>query len=144
MTTEIPSPDGLKALAKRLREAMASAGTPMSHAAALETVARKHGFRDWNTAQAAAQRQKPRPRWQIGQAVRGSYLGHAFNGRIKAARENTGGYWQLTLLFDDPVDVVASERFSNFRRQVNCLVNAQGVTHERTSDGTPHLVLFAA
>ncbi len=144
MTFDIPSTDGLKAQAKRLREAMAETGTPLSHAAALEAVAKQHGFRDWNTALAAAKRQKPTPRWQIGQPVHGRYLGHAFNGRIKAARENVAGYWQLTLVFDTPVDVVESERFSNFRRQINCLVNAQGVTHERTSDGTPHVVMFAA
>lgn len=144
MTSNIPSPDGLKAQAKRLRDTMATCGTALSHAAALEVVAKQHGFRDWNTAQAAAKRQHPTPRWQIGQSVHGRYLGHAFTGRIKAARENAGGFWQLTLVFDDPVDVVASKWFSNFRRQVTVMLNAQGVTLERTSDGTPHMVLFAA
>ncbi|UYV35867.1 glyoxalase superfamily protein [Rhodobacteraceae bacterium D3-12] len=143
MTDFIPSPDGLKTLAKRLREAMAYAGTPLSHSEALETVARQHGFRDWNTAQASAKRQNPAPRWQIGQAVTGRYLGHAFTARIKSATESTGGFWRLTLVFDQPVDVVASKAFSNFRRQVSCVINGQGVTHERTSDGTPHMVLFA-
>jgi hypothetical protein len=144
MTPQIPSPDGLKAQAKRLRDAMAQSGTALSHSAALEAVARQHGFRDWNTAQAAARQQRPGPRWQIGQAVHGRYLGHAFTGHVKAATENSGGYWRLTLIFDEPVDVVTSKLFSSFRRQVNCLINAQGVTHERTSDGTPHMVLFAS
>jgi len=144
MTFDIPSPDGLKAQAKRLRDAMAGSGTPLSHAAALEAVAKQHGFRDWNTAQAAARQYRPTPRWQIGQPVHGRYLGRDFTGRIKAARENAGGFWQLTLVFDTPVDVVESEKFSNFRRQIGCLLNAQGVTHERTSDGTPHVVLFAS
>lgn len=148
MTPLFPSPDGLKAQARRLRDAMATSGTPLSHAASLEMVAKQHGFRDWNTAQASAGRQQPgsepEPRWQIGQPVKGRYLGQPFTGRIKAACENAGGFWQLTLVFDEPVDVVASTRFSNFRRQVSCLLNAQGVTHERTSAGTPHMALFAS
>lgn len=143
MTYNIPSSDGLKTQAKRLREAMAHSGTPLSHSAALEAVARQHGFRDWNTAQASAKQARPQPRWQIGQAVHGQYLGHAFTGHIKAATENSGGFWKLTIVFDDPVDVVTSPAFSNFRQQVSCVINGQGVTLERTSDGTPHLVLFA-
>ena len=143
MTHALPSPDGLKMQARRLRTAMSEAGAPLSHAAALEAVAKQHGFRDWNTARAASQAHAPTPRWQIGQQVRGRYLGHSITGRIKAARENAGGFWHLTLVFDQPVDVVASERFSSYRRQVSVTLNAQGVTHERTSDGTPHMALFA-
>lgn len=41
-------------LARRLRAALADADTDVSHAAALELVARQLGFRDWNTAAAAA------------------------------------------------------------------------------------------
>lgn len=143
MTLTNLTPDALKTQAKRLRETLAQAGTPFSHSAALEAVAKQHGYRDWNTAQASV-RQRPAdtPRWQIGQDVQGRYLGHRFNARIKAATQNTGGFWNLTLVFDEPVDVVNTSAFSNFRKQVSCIVNAQGVTHERTSDGTPHVVLF--
>ena len=143
MTYDTPSPDALKAQARRLREAMAEKGTPLTHSAALETIARQYGHRDWNTAQAAARWANP-ARWQTGQRVRGRYLGQPFTGHIKTAGEASGGFWRLTLSFDEPVDVVTSLHFSNFRRQVRCVINAQGVTVERTSDGTPHLALFAA
>lgn len=133
----------LKAQAKRLRAAMSEAGTPLTHSAALEAVARQHGHRDWNSASAAAAWEHP-ARWQVGQAVHGRYLGQPFTGRIKGAREGTGGYWHLVLTFDTPVDVVHSAHFSNMRAQVNCVVNARGVTYEKTSDGQPHLTLQAA
>lgn len=133
----------LKQQARRLRAAMQEAGTPLAHSAALETVARQHGHRDWNTACAAARSTSP-PRWQVGQTVRGRYLTQPFTGRIKAVSEGIGGVWRLTLHFDAPVDVVTSRHFSNLRSQVRCTVNSQGTTTEKTSDGTPHLTLFAA
>ena len=143
--TQIPTPavSAMKQQARRLRATMQESGTPLTHSAALETVARQHGHRDWNTAQAAARWKNP-ARWQIGQAVHGRYLNQPFTGRIKAANEGIGGFWRLTLQFDAPVDVVTSRHFSNFRSQVRCVINAQGATTEKTSDGTPHLTLFAA
>lgn len=143
MKPNTPSVEALKTQARRLREAMAQSGTPVTHAQALETVARQYGHRDWNTAVAAARWDHP-PRWQIGQKIRGRYLSQTFTGRIKAAAETGTGHWRLTLVFDAPVDVVTSRQFSNFRRQVNCVINGQGATAEKTSDGTPHLVMFAA
>ena len=143
MTKETPTLSALKAQARRLRQAMDEAGTPMAHAQALETVARQHGHRDWNTARAASAWENP-PRWQIGQQVRGRYLSQTFSGRIKSATEGLGGFWRLTLAFDAPVDVVTSRHFSNWRKQVSCTINAQGVTIDKTSDGTPHLAVFAA
>ena len=143
MTHTTPAVSAMKQQARRLRTAMQEAGTPLSHAAALETVARQHGHRDWNTASAAARWENP-PRWQVGQAVRGRYLNQPFTGRIKSVGEGMGGFWHLTLQFDAPVDVVTSQHFSNLRSQVRCTVNAQGTTTGKTSDGTPHLTLFAA
>jgi uncharacterized protein YfaS (alpha-2-macroglobulin family) len=142
MTTPLPPRAELKAQARRLRAAMAETATPLSQSQALEAVARQHGLRDWNTASALAPAE-PAARWQVGGRVRGRYLGQDFTGRIKAARES-GAYWHLTIVFDQPVDVVTSPHFSNLRRQVNGTLNGQGVTAERTSDGTPHLVVFAA
>ena len=124
----------------RARQIKAEGPATVSLAAALEKVAQEMGFRDWNTLSAKAD-DTPRSRWQIGQTVEGCYLGHAFTGRIKAARQAHGGFWHLTIVFDAPVDVVASEKFSNYRSQVNCVLNSQGVTVQHTSDGSPHLVL---
>ncbi|HCT33686.1 MAG TPA: hypothetical protein DF966_11065, partial [Sulfitobacter sp.] len=60
---------------------------------------------------------------------------------IKAARLSGSGMWSLTLRFDTAIDVVTSPRFSNMRRQINAVVDAQGVSPRKTSDGQPHLVL---
>ncbi|MDQ2095173.1 glyoxalase superfamily protein [Rhodalgimonas zhirmunskyi] len=143
MTLNTPPVSDLKAQAKRLRSAMSDAGTPLTHAQALEAIARQHGHRDWNTAHAAASFENP-PRWRVGQMVRGRYLGQAFTGRIKALSETATGHWRMTLVFDAPVDVVTSPHFSNWRRQVNGVVNSQGTSAEKTSDGTPHLLVMAA
>jgi hypothetical protein len=137
----LPPRAELKDQARRLRATMAETGTVLSHSAALETVARQWGYRDWNTLNAAAPERATPSRWQVGQRVTGRYLGQAFAGRIKSATQAAGGFWRLTLVFDAPVDVVTFEGMSNLRRQVNCTVNAQGVTAERTSDGQPHVIL---
>lgn len=142
MTQTTPAISAMKQQARRLRAAMQDAGTPLSHSAALETVAKQHGHRDWNTATAAARWENPSP-WQVGQAVRGRYLNQPFTGRLKAVSEGVGGFWRLTVQFDAPVDVVTSQRFSNLRSQVRCVINAQGTTTQKTSDGTPHMALFA-
>ncbi|WP_371224311.1 glyoxalase superfamily protein [Roseovarius sp. 2305UL8-3] len=136
----LPSRDTLKAQARRLRTTLAETGTPISHAAALEILARQWGYRDWNTLSAAIET-APAPRWQIGGRVEGRYLGHIFAGRIKSVNQKGADHAQLTLVFDEPVDVVASDKFSALRRQVTATVNAKGRTVEKTSDGQPHLVL---
>ncbi|HKK87130.1 MAG TPA: glyoxalase superfamily protein [Roseovarius sp.] len=140
---QAPAVLAMKQQARRLRAAMQDAGTPLSYSGALETVARQHGHRDWNTAQAAASWENP-ARWQVGQSVRVRYLNQPFTGRIKSVSEGIGDFWRLTLQFDAPVDVVTSTHFSNYRSQVRCVINAQGAMTEKTSDGTPHLRLFAA
>jgi hypothetical protein len=141
MEQTIPTRDVLKTQAKRLRATMTDAGTPITHATALEAVAKQWGYRDWNTLSASAPDTLPQPRWQIAQRVQGNYLGQAFAGHIKAVAQTGADYWQLTLVFDQPIDVVAFDSFSNYRRQVNCVVNSQGVTVQRTSDGQPHVVV---
>lgn len=133
------SPDAMKAQAKRLRKALAETGTIVSHSRALELVAQTNGARDWNTA--SAQSRQNSPGWQIGQAVSGRYLGHAFTGRIHAVSARSSGWQRLTIDFDSPVDVIASAHFSSFRRRVSAMVGADGVTIEKTSNGQPHLQL---
>lgn len=141
MDISLPSRDALKAQAKRMRAALTDAGTPITHAAALEAVAAQWGFRDWNTAQAAAG-DAPRRRFQIGEEVHGRYLGQNFTGQIKASAE-MGHNWRLTIVFDEAVDVVTSVHFSNFRKQVNCTVNSQGVSAATTSDGEPQMRILS-
>ena len=138
--TNLPPRDALKVQAKRLRSTLAEQGTAMPHAAALETIAKQWGYRDWNTLSAAAQI-APTPRWQIGQRVTGRYLGHSFSGHIKSVNQKGNEHAQLTVVFDKPVDVVASDKFSSLRRQITAIVNGQGRTIEKTSNGQPHLVL---
>lgn len=139
MTTTIPSTDVLKSQAKRLRADLAARGTPMSHAAALETIAHQWGARDWNTL--SAQAEASSNGWAPGDRVSGKYLSQPFNGQIKASRVSSSGMWSLTLRFDAAVDVVTSSLFSNMRRQVNAVVSAEGISPRKTSDGQPHLVL---
>lgn len=138
----LPTRTELKAQARRLRETLADQGRPMTHAAALETVAHQWGARDWNTLSALAP--DAAPLWQIGQRVTGRYLGQPFHARVKSVAQTGTRHARLTLVFDQPVDVVTSDRFSSLRRQVTATVNADGRTVEKTSDGQPHLVLHTA
>ncbi len=135
----LPSRDTLKQQAKRLRNDLAAHGQSISHARALEMIAHQWGARDWNTLTAMAA--TVHPGWAPGQRVTGRYLGHAFAGVVKAARQSANGYWALTLRFDEAIDVVTSTQFSAFRRQVNTTVNAEGQSPQKTSDGQPHMVL---
>lgn len=137
---QIPSRDILKSQAKRLRADLAAQGNTITHAQALETIAHQWGARDWNTL--AAQAAHAHAGWAPGQRVAGRYLGHSFNGVVKAARQAANGYWSLTLRFDEAIDVVTSDMFSAFRRQVNTTVNSDGISPQKTSDGQPHMVLL--
>ncbi|MFK0335402.1 glyoxalase superfamily protein [Rhizobium sp. NPDC090275] len=138
-----PSIDDLKAQAKRLRGAMESSGTPISHSAALELIASQHGVRDWNTLSALASRPNTPPlaALTVGGRVSGRYLNQPFTGRILALGEQSGGLHKLTLHFDEPVDVVTFESFSAFRQRVNAQVDENGVSPRKTSNGLPQLVL---
>lgn len=53
------SSDQAKSMAKKLRAAMASGGTDISHSKALELVAASLGFSDWNHAVASMDRAAP-------------------------------------------------------------------------------------
>lgn len=135
---------GLKTQAKVLRTQFADKGTPVSHSQTLEMIAKQHGFRDWNTAVASFEAHLP-PKFQLGQLVHGTYLGHAFSGRIKALRAlGENARYALTVRFDAAVDVAQSAHFENLRKQVQVTVDARGRTAEKTSDGQPHMVLHPA
>lgn len=140
MDIPLPSRSALKAQAQRLRAHLTAAGRPCTHAQALEAIAHQWGARDWNTLSARAQ-DTATPHFSPGQVLRGRYLGHRFVGVVKGARALPNGHYALTLRFNDAIDVVASEWFSAFRRQINCVVDAHGRSARTTSDGQPHVVL---
>ena len=144
-TETLPGVEALKAQARRLRDGLSDAGTPVSHSRSLELLAAQHGYRDWNTLRAAADRPRPNrplPRFAVGDRVRGDYLGQAFTGEILALRQIDGGRLHgVTLKFDEPVDVVRFDSFSSFRQRVSATIDGQGISPQRTSDGAPHLRL---
>ena len=136
-----PSLEALKAQAKRLRQSLAEKGTEVSHSHSLELLAQSLGLRDWNTLHAKIGN---RPAgWQLGQKVRGTYLGHSVSGRIHALSTLSEGWYELELDLDDPVDVVKSEHFSSFRKRIRATIGPDGTTVAKTSDGNPHLRLQA-
>jgi len=129
----------LKTQAKSLRAALAANGQAVSHSQSLELMAKQHGFRDWNTLHARIET-PPKPEFTLNQRVEGTYLGQPFQGAmigIRAMGSNT--HFGVTIRFDAPVDVVNFEGMSCHRRQVKAIINANGVTAQKTSDGVPHL-----
>ncbi len=144
MTQTLPTRTALKAQAKALRATSTSAGHPMTHSMALETLAHSHGFRDWNALSAAAPATQPKSidHLHIGAEVHGRYLGHPFTGRVLGLQQRSGGQHTIvTVQFDKAIDVVASDKFSSLRRRVKATLDKSGVSPQHTSDGTPHMVL---
>ncbi|MDP2740970.1 MAG: glyoxalase superfamily protein [Pseudorhodobacter sp.] len=135
-----PSMDAAKAQAKALRAGLAADGREIGHGKALDLVARSHGYKDWNTLHAAIGN-APRPPVAVGQIVEGRYLKQPFLGEVTGLTALSSGRWQVVLEFDQPVDVVTFDSFSNFRSRVTKVVGSDGVSLETTSDGVPHLVL---
>lgn len=141
MTAPIYNREQAKARARELRAELARAGTPLSHSEALERVAAELGYRDWNTASARLSNE-PEVAFQVGDQVAGKYLKQPFAGRVLSVREIAGGSaFELTIRFDEAVDVVEFESFSNLRTQVTITVSAGGVSAFRTSDGAAHMVV---
>lgn len=125
----------------RARQIKAQGPATMSLAAALEKVAQEMGFRDWNTASARLSN-TPEASWQVGERVSGHYLKRPFTGRIHGVRELQGGAgYEVTLHFDEPVDVVDWESFSALRQRITAHVSPEGVSWNKTSDGVPHLTV---
>jgi len=51
---------------------------------------------------------------------------------------------RITIVFDEPVDVVSFDSFSAFRQRVTVTLGNDGKTAEKTSDGVPHMQLTTA
>ncbi len=87
MTGHIPTIDSAKVQAKALRKALAAEGRDISHGAALELVAKSHGFHDWNTLHARAGNQPHCP-VALGQTLAGRYLGQGQGRSKKSAQQS--------------------------------------------------------
>ncbi|MDQ0316813.1 glyoxalase superfamily protein [Amorphus orientalis] len=135
-----PSLDTVKAQARALRQALEADGTPVSHARALELIARQHGARDWNTLHARLTRRNAPPELALGDRVAGSYLGQAYSGEI-IALSGPSGHRTVEIRLDRPVDTVTFASFSNWRHRIRGTVDAEGRSHRKTSDGRPQLVV---
>lgn len=144
MTPTIHTRDQAKARARAIRAERAAGSHAISHSAALERVAAEQGYADWNTLSARLSNAPEIP-LQLGDRVQGHYLKQAFVGTIIAMRSMAeGGAFHVTIEFDEPVDVVAFESFSHFRRRANATVSPGGVSFAKTSDGVPHLIVARA
>ena len=136
---DVPSASTLKSEARQLRAEQLAAGREMSHSAALEAVARRHGYRDWNTAAAALPDRAVSP-VQVGERVKGTYLKQPFTAMVLGVQMMPDmRHYKVTLHFDKPVDVVTSKLFSAFRQRVTATVDLRGISPAQTSDGEPHM-----
>jgi len=140
MTPDLPTTAEAKREARRLRNDLAAAGTAITHAQALETIAHRHGYRDWNALH-AAMGNRPPGNWTQGGRVTGRYLSRPFSATVIAAEEVRPGWFRLALDLDEAVDVVRFDSFSNFRKRIRVTVGPEGYSSERTSDGEPHATL---
>ena len=141
MSCPITNREQAKARAREIRAERARSGDPVSHSQALELVARELGYRDWNTASARLSNEPEMP-LQVGDLVSGRYLKQPFTGRVLGVKElYDGAAFEVTIHFDEAVDVVEFDSFSNLRTRVTITVSAAGVSQARTSDGAPHMIV---
>lgn len=132
--------DNAKTQAKALRVALQAQGTTISHAQALELIARQHGAKDWNTLYARLALRNAPPELALSDRVRGRYLGQPFTGQI-IGLSGPANHRQISIRFDTPIDVVRFESFSNLRHQIKATINEYGRSHRHTSDGEPQLMV---
>ena len=137
MTEETPSRHTAKNEARLLRLEMAQRGEEVSHSEALETVAKRYGFKDWNGF-CAATGPSDIEHWQVGNWVEGTYLSQAFRARISALSTVDECWTNLTLELEQAVDVVKFEGFMNKRKKLKAIIGPKGYSKEKTSDGNPH------
>ena len=134
---DTPSAASLKSEARVLRDERATAGSPLSQGAALEEVARRHGYRDWNTAVAALPERFVTP-VQVGQRVKGTYMSEPFIG-VVIGMQLTPPHFQVTVKFDQPVNVSKFASMVHNRQRVVATVDVRGISLSHTSDGEPHM-----
>ena len=104
-------------------------------------MARAHGFRDWNTARASLPERMAVP-FQLGMRVKGHYLSRPFNGvLIAVAVLSDLQHYDITVKFDEPVNVTPTFMFAALRQRVNATVDINGNSAARTSNGVPQMQL---
>lgn len=140
---DTPSIETLKSEARALRAERAVAGAPLTHGHALEEIARRHGYRDWNTASAALPNRVMVP-FQVGQRVAGTYLGRPFAGLLLGVQLMPDmRHFEVTVKFDKPVNVSKFD-WPMERHRVRATIGVDGVSPSHTSDGEPHMRLRRA
>lgn len=141
---DTPSAQTLKSEARELRQQRATLGETLSHGAALEQVARAHGYRDWNTARAALPDRVVSP-WQVGQRVKGLYLDQPFTGMLIGVQLlGDMQHYTVTVTFDEPVNVTPTFMFAAYRHRVVSTVDIHGVSSAMRGNGNPQMVLRRA
>ncbi|MDO6588864.1 hypothetical protein DS901_14270 [Loktanella sp. D2R18] len=136
MSGQFPTLHKAKTMAKVLR----AGASGMSHAQALEQIAKDHGFRDWNSFHAVICDFTP-AYLTVGARVAGRYLGHACAGEIIHLSPQQPGWTRVEIQLDHPVDTVCFTSFKNMRSRITGTIGPDGYSKERTSDGQPHLIL---
>ena len=137
---DTPSIQTLKSEARALRET----GSAQSHAAALEQVARNHGYRDWNTARAMLPEKTVVP-FQVGGRVKGTYLDQPFTGTLIGVQMlGDMQHFTVTVQFDAPVNVTPDFMFANNRHRVVSTLGSDGVSTALRGNGNPQMVVRRA
>jgi Glyoxalase superfamily protein len=129
----------LKSEAKQYRQQVQRGGEAISHSAALEHVAKRYGFHDWNTASAVLS--KNDSRLFLGQRVSGRYLGHDFKGILLGLHMISPAETRVEIEFDTPIDVVRFSSFSAVSKRVRGTVRQNGTSIAKISTGEAHLVI---
>ena len=138
---DIASAQTLKSEAKVLRETRAAAGETLTHGAALEAVARSHGFRDWNTARAALPDRVAVP-FQVGGRVKGTYLDVPFRCMLIGVQLLSDmAHYKVTVNFDEPVNVTPTFMFATLRHRVMATVDIHGISSALRGNGSPQMVV---
>ncbi|PWK76054.1 glyoxalase superfamily protein [Aminobacter sp. AP02] len=139
-----------KTNARRLRGALATEGISISHAKALELVARQEGARDWNTLAARPSETKTESAisgvpFAVGETVSGTFNGNPAKGRVIGLEETIKpDLWRVTIAFNPPVDVSTSKLFSSERRRIQMVVGADGRSRRLTGTETGVMALERA
>jgi len=141
---DTPSAQTLKSEARALRQARSSAGETLSHGAALEAVAKAHGYRDWNTARAALPDRVNVP-FQVGNRVTGLYLEQPFTGMLIGVQLlGDMQHYTVTVVFDEPVNVTPDFMFAALRHRVVSTVDIRGASSALRGNGHPQMILRRA